>query len=104
MPAARPGLYAWRKRTARALDESVGYVLPRAALGRLASRMPATLHDLRAALGRRAAGFWGQAAWLCPAASICHRMRVYAGVGLTRRIWRCTDRLHWQAKQERPFV
>lgn len=47
------GLYAWRDRVARERDESTGYMLPKAALGRLAARMPASRAELRAALDYR---------------------------------------------------
>ena len=51
MAAWHAGLYAWRDRTARARDESLGFVLPKALLAKLAKRMPGSLRDLRAALG-----------------------------------------------------
>ena len=69
-----PGLYAWRDRVARERDESTGYVLPRAQLGRLATRMPATHQELRAALNR------------CAVMSGAHAS---AQVGVT---WPCSSR------------
>ena len=51
-PVVTLGLYAWRDRVARERDEGIGYVLPRAQLARLATRMPAMRAELRAALNR----------------------------------------------------
>ncbi|BDA42121.1 probable exosome component 10 at N-terminal half [Coccomyxa sp. Obi] len=45
------GLYAWRDRTARQRDESVGFVLPKSQILKLAKRAPSSVHDLRAVLG-----------------------------------------------------
>lgn len=45
-------LYAWRDRTARALDESVHYVLPKGALIELSRAMPTTAADVRRLLGK----------------------------------------------------
>ena len=46
------GIFAWRDKIARQRDESLGFVLPNALLLKLAMRMPSTMRDLRAALGK----------------------------------------------------
>ena len=63
---ARPpaALHDWRDATARRLDESTGYVLPRAQLVKLAQAMPKTpLGAPRRAAGLRtdAGGGWSRA-------------------------------------------
>jgi hypothetical protein len=45
-------LYSWRDRTARALDESVHYVMPKAALLELSRALPSTTGDVRKLLGK----------------------------------------------------
>lgn len=45
-------LYSWRDRTARALDESVHYVMPKAALLELSRALPSTAGDVRKLLGK----------------------------------------------------
>ena len=47
-------LWAWRDATARAEDESRAYILPKAALFRLADAAPTTARDVAAACGREA--------------------------------------------------
>lgn len=46
------GLYAWRDKLARQLDESLGYVLPKGQMATLARKMPATVSELVSVLGR----------------------------------------------------
>jgi exosome complex exonuclease RRP6 len=53
--AAFAGLYAWRDALARALDESTGYVLPRAQLSELALRLPGGAEAVRRLLGAHGA-------------------------------------------------
>ncbi|KAK9816813.1 hypothetical protein WJX72_005334 [[Myrmecia] bisecta] len=49
------GLFAWRDRIARELDESTGYVMSRNTLLKLATRMPSSPKELQAVVGRSSA-------------------------------------------------